>query len=60
MSPRTDFPPTRRSADSVKTRIAITIIVIVFCILHITAGMLLRNASATSSNEPSKLVTYGD
>jgi hypothetical protein len=35
-------------------------VIIVFGILHIAAGVVLRNALPAPPTEPSGLVTYGD
>jgi hypothetical protein len=43
-----------------KTGISIMIVVIVFGILHIAAGVLLHDALAAPPTEPSGLATYGD
>jgi hypothetical protein len=43
-----------------KTGVAIIIVIIVFGVLHVTAGVLLHDASAAPPTEPSKLAIYGD
>jgi hypothetical protein len=43
-----------------KTGISIMIVIIIFSILHITAGVLLHDALAAPPTEPARLVSYGD
>jgi hypothetical protein len=43
-----------------KTGAAIIIVIIVFSVLHVTAGVLLHDSPAAPPTEPSKLATYGD
>lgn len=49
-----------RSAASPRAAVLMAAVIIVFGILHIAAGVVLRNALPAPPTEPSGLVTYGD